>query len=126
MDLLIATLKVSPVMLSRLIAKVDFLLVHPTFADSALIIILIITGAAQSSNWEKNPLPPRVGNGEVHHQMNSPLMLIESFLQALTNADKDGRIVITRKGTFCVTSSYVDTSTYLTQSFKMILCITKS
>ncbi len=31
-------------------------------------------------------------------QMNSPLMLIESFLQALTNTDSDGRIVITRNG----------------------------
>ena len=31
-------------------------------------------------------------------QMNSPLMLIESFLQALTNMDSDGRIVVTRSG----------------------------
>ncbi len=35
------------------------------------------------------------GGGE---QMRSPLMLIESFLQALTNMDTNGRIVITRKG----------------------------
>jgi limonene-1,2-epoxide hydrolase len=45
---------------------------------------------------EKKSLPSRAGASP---QMNSPLMLIESFLQALTNADKDGRIVITRKGT---------------------------
>ena len=45
---------------------------------------------------EKKSLPPQNG---VTPQMNSPLMLIESFLQALTNADKDGRIVITKKGT---------------------------
>ncbi|ESO99999.1 hypothetical protein LOTGIDRAFT_112727 [Lottia gigantea] len=30
--------------------------------------------------------------------MSSPLMHIESFLQALTNADKDGRIVISKQG----------------------------
>ena len=48
---------------------------------------------------EKGPLPSKTVSGQVHHhQMNSPLMLVESFLQALTNADKDGRIVITREG----------------------------
>ena len=60
-------------------------------------LLVIITGAVQS---EKEPLPSHAaGNRVLHHQMNSPLMLIESFLQALTNADKDGRIVIARKGT---------------------------
>lgn len=34
-------------------------------------------------------------------QMNSPLMLIETFLQALTNTDSDGRIVVTRNGASC-------------------------
>ena len=29
-------------------------------------------------------------------QMRSPLMIIESFLSALTSADKDGRIVVTK------------------------------
>ena len=38
------------------------------------------------------------GGVAIRHQMNSPLMLIESFLQALTNADSDGRIVVNRKG----------------------------
>ena len=32
------------------------------------------------------------------HQMNSPLTLIEGFLQALTNTDSDGRIVISTTG----------------------------
>ncbi len=30
-------------------------------------------------------------------QLNSPLMLIQSFLNALCNADKDGRVVIGKK-----------------------------
>ena len=51
----------------------------------------------RSADVEKKFLPSQTG--VVPHQMNSPLMLIESFLQALTNADKDGRIVIARKGT---------------------------
>lgn len=44
-------------------------------------------GDQESAAGERNP-----------RQMNSPLMLIESFLQALTNMDSDGRIVITRSG----------------------------
>ena len=36
--------------------------------------------------------------GGSNQQMNSPLMLIEGFLQALTNMDSDGRIVISKKG----------------------------
>ena len=32
-----------------------------------------------------------------HVVISSPLMIIESFLTALTNADQDGRIVITKK-----------------------------
>ena len=41
-----------------------------------------------------------VGSGSVgdEKQMRSPLMIIESFLTALTSADKDGRIVITKAG----------------------------
>lgn len=31
-------------------------------------------------------------------QYNSPLMLIETFIHALTNCDKDGRIVVTKSG----------------------------
>ena len=30
--------------------------------------------------------------------MSSPLMLIEGFLEALTNTDKDGRIVVSKQG----------------------------
>ena len=46
------------------------------------------------------------GGGEGgHQQMKSPLMLIEGFLQALTNMDTDGRIIITKKGTFSPSSS---------------------
>ena len=33
-------------------------------------------------------------------QMRSPLMIIESFLSALTSADKDGRIVVTKSGIY--------------------------
>ena len=38
------------------------------------------------------------GAGVDERQMRSPLMIIESFLSALTSADKDGRIVVTKKG----------------------------
>lgn len=37
-------------------------------------------------------------DGNQQRQLNSPLMLIEGFLQALTNTDSDSRIVISRKG----------------------------
>ena len=30
--------------------------------------------------------------------MSSPLMLIEGFIEALTNTDKDGRIVVNKQG----------------------------
>ena len=43
---------------------------------------------------------PSAGGGEGHQPMKSPLMLIEGFLQALTNVDTNGRIAITKKGTF--------------------------
>ena len=49
----------------------------------------------QRSFGESSSLGGGGGGGE---QMKSPLMLIESFLQALTNMDTNGRIVITRKG----------------------------
>ena len=39
------------------------------------------------------------GAGVDERQMRSPLMIIESFLSALTSADKDGRIVVTKTGT---------------------------
>ena len=38
------------------------------------------------------------GGGKESNQMRSPLMIIESFLRALTSADKDGRIVISKAG----------------------------
>ena len=41
-------------------------------------------------------LDPTVVGGP--SQFNSPLMLIETFLQALTNCNKDGRIVVTKSG----------------------------
>ena len=51
------------------------------------------------------PAPPTPGAAAATpHQPNSPLMLVESFLEALTNADKDGRIVIYRKGTVPLTT----------------------
>ena len=62
-----------------------------------ILILLMVPVAVQSAGVEKKSLPSQTG--VVPHQMNSPLMLVESFLQALTNADKDGRIVIARKGT---------------------------
>ena len=38
-----------------------------------------------------------LAEGETY-QTNSPLQIIESFLEALTNADKDGRIVVNKQG----------------------------
>ena len=38
------------------------------------------------------------GGGKESNQMRSPLMIIESFLRALTSADRDGRIVISKAG----------------------------
>ena len=35
---------------------------------------------------------------DLSYMMSSPLMHIESFLEALTNANKDGRIVINKQG----------------------------
>ena len=100
MDLLIATLKLR-LMLSQPVTEAQVQLQLQVVAfiiyQIAYKMLVIITGAVQS---EKEPLPSHTaGNRVLHHQMNSPLMLIESFLQALTNADKDGRIVIARKGT---------------------------
>ena len=89
MDLLIATLK----QLSHLVMQV--IIISCISLQYCILVIAIIT-AVQSAAVEKLSVPSRAG---VTHQMNSPLMLIESFLQALTNADKDGRIFITRKGT---------------------------
>ena len=51
------------------------------------------------------PLSPADSDVTDDHQMldgshaitSSPLMIIESFLTALTNTDQDGRIVITKK-----------------------------
>ena len=40
-----------------------------------------------------------------HLVINSPLMLIEKFLQALTSEDKDGRVVVARKGTEMTSAS---------------------
>lgn len=34
----------------------------------------------------------------LYQSSNSPLQIIESFLEALTNADKDGRIVVNKQG----------------------------
>ena len=89
MDLLIATLKQLSLPVTQVIISLPS---RGHISDSILCII----AAVQSAAVEKKPVPSHAG---ATHQMNSPLMLIESFLQALTNADKDGRIVITRKGT---------------------------
>lgn len=89
MDLLIATLK----QLSHLVMQV--IIISCISLQYCIVVIAIIT-AVQSAAVEEKSVPSHAG---VTHQMNSPLMLIESFLQALTSADKDGRIVITRKGT---------------------------
>ncbi|XP_015764669.1 PREDICTED: putative ATP-dependent RNA helicase DDX11-like protein 8 [Acropora digitifera] len=35
---------------------------------------------------------------QAYHSSSSPLQIIESFLEALTNADKDGRVVVNRQG----------------------------
>lgn len=35
---------------------------------------------------------------EAYQGTSSPLQIIESFLEALTNADKDGRVVVNKQG----------------------------
>ena len=48
------------------------------------------------------------GEDDVLYQSSSsPLQIIESFLEALTNADKDGRIVVNKQGEGCFFSTYV-------------------
>ena len=92
MDLLIATLK-QP---SHLVIQVTTIIqVYNMITD-----ILAVQPAAV----EKKSLPAQTGT-TFAPQMNSPLMLIESFLQALTNVDKDGRIVITKKGGLLLTNN---------------------
>uniref|UniRef100_A0A0L8I8X1 Helicase ATP-binding domain-containing protein n=1 Tax=Octopus bimaculoides TaxID=37653 RepID=A0A0L8I8X1_OCTBM len=49
-------------------------------------------------------VPEPVQNTNEPPEMRSPLMHIESFLKALTNADKDGRIVLNRKNLLSVSS----------------------
>ena len=39
--------------------------------------------------------------------LSSPLLLIEAFLQALTAVDKDGRVVVTRRGLCMCVCVYV-------------------
>ena len=39
---------------------------------------------------------------EVTYRAVSPLQFVENFLSALTNADKDGRIVVNRQGLCCI------------------------
>ena len=34
----------------------------------------------------------------LYQSSTSPLQIIESFLEALTNADKDGRVVVNKQG----------------------------
>ena len=92
MDLLIATLK----QLSLALPVTQVIISLPSKGHIISDSVLCIIAAVQSAVVEKKPVSSHAG---AIHQMNSPLMLIESFLQALTNADKDGRIVITRKGT---------------------------
>ena len=94
MDLLIATLK-QP---SHLVIQVT------TIIQIYNNIMLTDIVAVQPAAAEKKSLPAQTGT-TFAPQMNSPLMLIESFLQALTNADKDGRIVITKKGGLLLTNN---------------------
>ena len=42
---------------------------------------------------------PEEASADNFTRLSSPLMQIESFLEALTNANKDGRIVVHKKGT---------------------------
>ena len=53
----------------------------------------------------------KTGDGS-YSQMNSPLMLIEGFLQALTNTDNDGRIVITKGGEILVQYTHPPSNTH--------------
>ena len=41
---------------------------------------------------------PGLNVEQEYQSSSSPLQIIESFLEALTNADKDGRVVVNRQG----------------------------
>lgn len=41
---------------------------------------------------------PELNVEQAYQSSSSPLQIIESFLEALTNADKDGRVVVNRQG----------------------------
>ncbi|KAL7982271.1 hypothetical protein Chor_009869 [Crotalus horridus] len=54
---------------------------------------------------KEGALQSSLGEGEDDHpKMASPLMHIESFLAALTNANQDGRVVLSRQGTLAQSS----------------------
>lgn len=68
------------------------------------------TSSLSSEVWPKLPAPPLFGSAGTpqspvveaeHDQVRtaSPLMQIEGFLSALTNANQDGRVIINRQGT---------------------------
>ena len=48
----------------------------------------------------------------LYQSSNSPLQIIESFLEALTNADKDGRIVVNKQGKIFFLCSVSDTKLF--------------
>ncbi|KAG8138331.1 hypothetical protein E2320_004236 [Naja naja] len=50
-----------------------------------------------------NKRPEKEGEDD-HPKMASPLMHIESFLAALTNANQDGRVILSRQGTLALSS----------------------
>ncbi|XP_065598680.1 ATP-dependent DNA helicase DDX11 isoform X1 [Cyrtonyx montezumae] len=54
----------------------------------------------QQGSYKEGPLqsPPMEVDND-HHQAASPLMHIEGFLSALTNANEDGRVILNRQGT---------------------------
>lgn len=48
----------------------------------------------------------------LYQSSNSPLQIIESFLEALTNADIDGRIVVNKQGKILFLCSVSDTKLF--------------
>lgn len=66
---------------------------HSKLGDVELVVLLLCGCSAGSDVTDDHQIP----DGSHAITSTSPLMIIESFLVALTNVDQDGRIVVTRK-----------------------------
>lgn len=65
----------------------------------------------------------------LYQSSSSPLQIIESFLEALTNADKDGRVVVNKQGEVCLYSAdiwYVSPPWYICKVQELQATVKKS